>query len=82
MPENDQAWAFFQEVCFWAGAGFTQDNLFDVGNIADGLRVVLEFRTICLYEDEVEELYHQFKTIVAAVNKTNVELAEKHGNKT
>lgn len=78
MPENKKAWAFFQEVIFWSGGGFYKDGFYDAGNIADGLRVVLQFKEYKLTEYEIDELYNDLKLIVWSIAKTNKEI---NGNK-
>ncbi|HUX54257.1 MAG TPA: hypothetical protein VMV56_07580 [Williamwhitmania sp.] len=77
MPENNKAWAFFQEITFWSGGGFYKDGTFDIGNISDGLRVVLIFRKYQLSEFEIDELYNDLKIIIASINEVN---KEKHGH--
>lgn len=73
IPENEQAWAFFQEVFFWSQSGFTKDGLVEAGDTGSGLNIVLQFLEYQLTEYELYELYKKLKIIYSAIREVNNE---------
>jgi len=73
MPENQEAWAFFEEIQFWSGGGFTKKGLFNFGNLSGGLEFFLEFRKVQMNEFELDDLYWKLKIIYSTINRVNAD---------
>ena len=85
MPENREAWAFFQEILCWSGGGFTKIGVFEFGDFSGALDIVLKFKSYRFTEFEIDALYENLKIIRSAIYEVNaekLEQTEKRGSQT